>query len=76
MTGRDELLARAEATVAAFGVLDNPARSAQTMPLMFAVTDFLSQPPRQIVIAGQRDAADTRALAARWSTPVSSRTWC
>ncbi len=62
LTGRDELLAHAEATVAAFGVLDNPARSAQTMPLLLAATDFLSRPPRQVVIAGHRDAADTRAL--------------
>ncbi len=62
LTGRDELLARAEAAAAAFGVLDNPARSAQTMPLLLAATDFLSRPPRQIVIVGQRDATDTRAL--------------
>ena len=62
LTGRDELLARAEATVAAFGVSDNPARSAQTMPLLFAATDFLSRPPRQVVIVGHRDAADARAM--------------
>ena len=62
MTGRDELRARAEATVAAFGAVDNPARTAQTMPLMLAAADFLLRPPKQIVIAGQRDAEDTRAL--------------
>ena len=62
LTGRDELLQRAEATVAAFGAADNPARTAQTMPLMLAAVDFLARPPRQIVIAGQRDAEDTHAL--------------
>ena len=62
MTGRDELRVRAEQTVAAFGALENPARTAQTMPLLLAVVDFLSRPPTQIVIAGQPDAADTKAL--------------
>ena len=62
LTGRDELRARAEATVAAFAAIDNPARTAQTMPLMLAAADFLARPPRQIVIAGRRGAEDTRAL--------------
>ena len=44
MIGREELRARAEATVAAFGVLDNPARGAQTMPLMLAAADFPCTP--------------------------------
>ena len=62
LTGRDELRARAEATVAAFGAADNPARTAQTMPLMLAAVDFLARPLREIVIAGERGAEDTRAL--------------
>ena len=62
LTGRDELREHAETTVAAFGAADNPARTAQTMPLMFAAVDFLARPPRQVVIAGRRDAEDTRAL--------------
>ena len=62
MTGREEWRARAEQTVAAFGAGQNPARTAQTMPLMLCALDSLLNPPKEIVIAGQRDAGDTRAL--------------
>jgi uncharacterized protein YyaL (SSP411 family) len=64
LTGRDELRERAVATVRAFGALENPARTAQTMPMLLVAADFLSEPPLHLVVAGRRDAADTRALLA------------
>ncbi len=62
LTGRAELRERALATVDAFGAWEHPARTAQTMPLLLVAADLLAQPPVHLVIAGRRDAADTRAL--------------
>ncbi len=62
LTGRDELRAQAAATVAAFGASAQPERLAQTMPLLLAALDTLSEEPRQIVIAGHPGQPDTRAL--------------
>ena len=62
MLGRGELRERAAATVAAFGAARNPARTTQTMPLMLVALDALSAPPRQIVVAGRLDRADTHAM--------------
>ena len=62
LTDRDELRQRAVACTRAFATADNPRRAAQSMPLMLAAVDALSRPHRQIVIAGQADAADTRAF--------------
>ena len=64
MTGRDEWWERGLGTLRAFGALANPARTAQTMPLLLVAADFLAQPAAHLVIAGRRDAADTRALLA------------
>jgi uncharacterized protein YyaL (SSP411 family) len=50
--------------VRAFGAWENPARTAQTMPMMLVAADFLARPVAHLVIAGRRDAADTRALLA------------
>ena len=62
LTDRDELRQRAVACTRAFATADNPRRAAQSMPLMLAAVDALSRPHRQIVVAGQADAADTRAF--------------
>ncbi len=62
MTGREKWHARAGETVSAFGAGQNPARTAQTMPLMLCALDSLATPPKQIVIAGRPDSEDTRAL--------------
>ncbi len=62
MTGHEEWRVGAERTVAAFGAEQTPARTAQTMPLLLCAVDFLAAPPRQIVIAGQPGAEDTRRL--------------
>ena len=62
MTGRDELRAQAAATVAAFGVGEHPERSAQAMPLLLTALDVLSDEPKQIVVAGHLESADTQAL--------------
>ena len=64
LTGKDPLLAQAGKVVAAFGAEQNPLRLAQTMPLMLVALDFLAQPPRQIVVVGPRQRADTQALLA------------
>jgi uncharacterized protein YyaL (SSP411 family) len=69
LTGRDEWRARAWQTVDAFGALDDPARTAQTMPLLLAAADFLAHPVTHLVIAGQRGAADARALLATANAP-------
>lgn len=61
LTGReDERLERARRTLGAFA----PAieRVPQAVPAMLCALDFVRGEPRQLVIAGQRDAADTRAL--------------
>ena len=64
LTGREDLRDRAMATVHAFGAAENPARVAQTMPMMLVAADFLDRPPVHLVIAGNRDSVDTRALLA------------
>ena len=64
LTGRDAYRAQAEKTVAAFSTMQNPLRAAQAMPLMLAAADFLSEPPRQVVVVGPRHRADTDALLA------------
>lgn len=64
LTGRDTYRKQAEKTVAAFGTAQNPLRAAQAMPLMFGALDFLADPPRQILVVGPRDRADTRAMLA------------
>ena len=64
MIGREELRARAEATVAAFGACWTTRRAgAQTMPLMLAAADFLCTPAdADRHRRSTRDAEDTRAL--------------
>ena len=37
-------------------------RVPQAVPAMLCALDFVSREPRQLVVAGRRDAADTRAL--------------
>jgi uncharacterized protein YyaL (SSP411 family) len=69
LRGREDLRARAWQTVRAFGALDDPARTAQTMPLMLVAADFLAHPVTHLVIAGQPDAADTHALLATANAP-------
>ena len=64
LTGRDAYRQQAEKILAAFGTAQNPLRAAQAMPLMVAAADFLADPPRQIVVVGPRDRADTRAMLA------------
>ena len=64
LTGRAPYRQQAEKVLAAFGTVQNPLRAAQAMPLMVAAADFLADPPRQIVVVGPRDRADTRALLA------------
>ena len=64
LTGRDAYRARAEKTVGAFGTAQSPMRTAQAMPLMLAAADFLADPPRQVLVVGPRDRADTRAMLA------------
>ena len=50
----------AEKTLAAFGARLQQAPSA--MPQMMVAADFHLGKPKQIIVAGQRDAADTRAM--------------
>jgi uncharacterized protein YyaL (SSP411 family) len=57
-----ELQIRAEKTISAFGTQLSRIRSA--MPLMLVALDFSLSKPKQVVIAGKRDADDTRALLA------------
>ncbi len=51
---------RAERTIAAFGA--TLTRIPSAMPQMLVALDASLRKPQQIVIAGERDAADTRAL--------------
>jgi uncharacterized protein len=60
MTNRLEYREAAERTVAAFEPRLSVAAAA--LPQMLAACEFLTSEPRQIVIAGEKDAADTRAL--------------
>jgi uncharacterized protein YyaL (SSP411 family) len=62
MTGREEWHRRAIQTVNAFGGARQPERLAQTMPLMTAALDFLSDEPKRIVIAGHANEESTRDL--------------
>jgi uncharacterized protein YyaL (SSP411 family) len=60
MTGRDDFRTAAERTLAAFGSRLNSA--AVGVPQMLVAYAFRQASPRQIVIAGDRDSADTIAL--------------
>jgi uncharacterized protein YyaL (SSP411 family) len=60
MTNRLEYREAAERTVAAFEPRLSVAAAA--LPQMLAACEFLTSEPRQIVIAGEKDAADTREL--------------
>jgi uncharacterized protein YyaL (SSP411 family) len=58
--GRGEWRDRAEKTIAAFAA--QLAHVPSSMPQMLVALDFSLSSPRQIVVAGKPDAADTRAL--------------
>ncbi len=60
ITGDDATAARAKATIAA--VSEQLARFPAAMPQMLCALDASLAKPRQIVIAGPRDSAATRAL--------------
>jgi hypothetical protein len=60
ITGKQEFAARAKAVLAAFA--DQLSRAPTALPEMLAALDGSLAKPRQIVIAGPRDAAGTRAL--------------
>ena len=60
MTGRSEYRQRAERIAAAFTLA--PDRLVHMMPLMYVVQRALGASPLQIIIAGSRSDADTRAL--------------
>jgi uncharacterized protein YyaL (SSP411 family) len=62
LTGREDFREKADSTVRAFGAWEHPERLAQTMPMLLAAADFLACPPVQLVILGDRGAADTQAL--------------
>jgi uncharacterized protein YyaL (SSP411 family) len=55
-----EFRQRAEKTISLFGPGLN--RTPNAMPLMLVALDFSLAKPRQVVIAGEKDADDTRAL--------------
>ena len=60
ITDRDDWKKKAEKTLAAFG--HRLETTPEAMPQMAAALDFSLSKPRQIIIAGARDAPDTRAL--------------
>ena len=60
ITGNKDLAARAKAVLAAFA--DQLSRAPTAMPQMAVALDASMSKPRQVVIAGVRDAAGTRAL--------------
>jgi uncharacterized protein len=60
MTDRDAWKEKADKTFAAFSTL--AASSPELLPQMMAALDFSLSKPKQIIIAGRRNAADTRAL--------------
>ena len=60
MTHNDSWRQMARKNVQAFE--STLSRVPQAMPQMLSAVDFLLDKPRQIIIAGQRDAADTRSL--------------
>jgi uncharacterized protein len=74
-------MAQARATLTAFGsVLE---RTPAAMPALLAAAGWLNEPPRQVVIQGERDDAETQALLAETSrhfrprhlVMVVDRTW-
>lgn len=60
ITGRPAFWESAQHTLAAFGTRLSHAPVA--LPLMLSACEFLLGQPRQVVIAGEKDAADTAAL--------------
>jgi uncharacterized protein YyaL (SSP411 family) len=60
MTNRLEYREAAERTIAAFEPRLSVAAAA--LPQMLAACEFLTSEPRQIVIVGEKDAADTQEL--------------
>lgn len=58
--GKDDLWAKGEKTVRAFG--PQITQSPGALPEMLAAYEFKRQKPRQIVLAGERGAVDTLAL--------------
>ena len=60
ITGRDEFRERAVKTLAAFAA--QMTKAPTSVPQMLCALDASLAKPGQIVIAGRRDAADTRAL--------------
>jgi uncharacterized protein YyaL (SSP411 family) len=60
ITGREDFRRSAERALTAFSSRLSAAPSA--LPQMLAACEFLLSEPRQIIIAGERDAADTQSL--------------
>src|SRR5205814_8692188 len=60
--GEKQWQGRAEHTIGAFHV--TLSRFSSAMPQMLVALDFSSSKPRQIVIAGKKDAPETKALLA------------
>jgi uncharacterized protein YyaL (SSP411 family) len=60
--GDSALRERAEKTIAAFSA--TLTRMPSAMPQMLVALDYSLSKPRQVVLAGERDAAETRALVA------------
>ncbi len=60
LTGRAEYRGQAERAAAPFALA--PDRLVQLMPLMLAAQHAIAASPLQIVIAGEKDAADTREM--------------
>ncbi len=60
LTGRGEWRADAEKTLQAFA--QQLEKAPETLPQMLVALDFLLSPPREIIIAGDRQDADTQAL--------------
>jgi uncharacterized protein YyaL (SSP411 family) len=60
MTGREEFQRSAERAIAAFA--PRLAAAPAALPRMLAACEFLVSEPQEIVIAGEREAADTAAM--------------
>jgi hypothetical protein len=60
ITGNHEFASRATATIGAFA--DPLSRAPTALPQMLCALDASLTKPRQVVVAGQRDGADTKAL--------------
>ncbi len=67
MSDRDELRQRAAEAIDAFSLV--LTRFPISMPQMLVALDFRESPKRQVVIAGEIDAADTRSLLAEAHRP-------